>query len=212
VQHVTDTSLVVRVADKAARDRPRTVLRTKVARVSSGFDNSYRMHGPLEILPTLRAWGEPPGRGGPLVKVQEDVFAVSTAGRATCNEVSVADVTYLREGGCNDGVINEAIGNCVPPSMVCSLLTDLTTALYTPHTAQPFSKKAHVPQLVDDTHLGTQMILLIPVCAQHSKVFLSKEGVPLLVTVPAGRLTGRVTQQVKHLAQGRAVHLGGKCT
>jgi hypothetical protein len=51
----------------------------------------------------------------------------------------------------------------------------------------------------------------VPVCAQESRVFLAEDGTPLQLTVPAGRLTDKITALMKPLAQGRAVHLGGRC-
>jgi site-specific DNA-cytosine methylase len=90
-------------------------------------DSRYTVYDPAGALPMIRASGDPPGYGGPLIQVAPaDVRSLSTLDRAALSEFDPSNLEYLDSIGCSEERQWSAIGNSIPTSMVRSSLLHIT--------------------------------------------------------------------------------------
>jgi site-specific DNA-cytosine methylase len=95
---------------------------TQVEEVLRCADSCYDVYSPDAIMPAIRAWGEPPGRGAALVETGGQVRTLSLEARWKLQEGDPADLVFLQNTGATFDQMASAIGNSIPPSMLRGLL------------------------------------------------------------------------------------------
>ena len=131
VQTIAGLQLTVRSPDRRAPATPNKVPISQVLQHVSSSDSRYTVYDPCDTLPMIRASGEPPGYGAPLIALgPNNVRALSTDDRAVLNETDAADVEHLSSLGCSDALLWSAIGNSIPRSMVLDTLETVTLAAH----------------------------------------------------------------------------------
>jgi ribA/ribD-fused uncharacterized protein len=137
VQKIRNKTLYVRNVDRRVGGPNVAVECASVRLHLRSRDSRYTVYGPAGALPMVRASGEPPGMGAPLILVApDDVRTLSTDDRRQLQEVDTLDVRFLDELGCSQHCIWSALGNTIPASMVLGNLQHLTKALVAPQRHQ----------------------------------------------------------------------------
>lgn len=75
--------------------------------------SEYSVYMPGETTSTVRASGEPPGRGAPLIKTQEGIWSCSVEDRGSLNDFTVEEMADMEAVGMTN---EEKIGTTPPPS------------------------------------------------------------------------------------------------
>jgi ribA/ribD-fused uncharacterized protein len=125
VQSTSGTSMVLRVRDTKSRARPMTVQLCRLQCIYSS-NNIFKILSRGLISQTVRAWGEAPGKGGPLIFWNGGLYTGSVDDCATLNEVTSSDSAIMVALGFTEEQRRSAIGNCVVDSMVRPLFVQLT--------------------------------------------------------------------------------------
>ena len=125
VQSTSDTSMVLRVRDTKSRARPMTVQLRRLQCIYSSR-NIFKILSRGLISQTVRAWGEEPGRGGPLILWNGGLYTSSVGDCAKLNEVTSSDIAIMVALDFTEAQQRSAIGNCVVDSMVRPLFVQLT--------------------------------------------------------------------------------------
>ena len=149
IQSTTDKSMTLRVRDTKSRCRPFSV---PLQRLQSTFNRDNRIkfiwqgmtHNSMPVISqTIRAWGEEPGRGGPLMWWKGGVYTATVCTCARLNEVEDSDLEIMEQLKFTEAQKRSAIGNCVVDSMVRGPFIQMKEQLYpTPPTSTP-SKRSH---------------------------------------------------------------------
>ena len=149
IQSTTNRSMTLRVKDTKSRCRPFSV---PLQRLQSTFnrDNTIKFiwqgmtHNNVPVISqTIRAWGEEPGRGGPLMWWKGGIYTTTVCTCARLNEVKDSDLKIMEQLNFTEAQKRSAIGNCVVDSMVRSPFIQMKEQLYpAPQTSTP-SKRSH---------------------------------------------------------------------
>ena len=94
VQSTSGASMVLRVKDSKSRARPRTCPISRLQSIYS-TNNKFKLLSKGFVSQTVRAWGEQPGRGGPLVLSTGGVYTASVSDCAHLNEVTSHDIAIM---------------------------------------------------------------------------------------------------------------------
>ena len=105
----------------------RTVNRLKVTPLACE-EATYSVFQPTDVVTTIRASGEPPGYGGPIMLDSGGAYSLSVSDRAHYNDVSAADLLLLLEH-CTVPEVVKTIGNIFPKLMAMGPLTAVAAAL-----------------------------------------------------------------------------------
>ena len=212
--------LSLRSTDRRASHRLRVHSSTVLSHLSCR-DSTYTVYDPAGPLPMVRASGDPPGYGAPLIQVSpSDVRSLSSSDRAALNEFDPLNLEYLDRIGCSEALVWSAIGNSIPASMVLRCLLHLT-ALATravdvtlprprtlvpnndpdppnrvgPETAGPAGTTSGAPPCGDDREEQERTASPTPPCDLHLSVTdLSAppaEGFSRILLIPVSMETGR---------------------
>lgn len=117
--------MVLRVKDTKSRARPRTCQFSRLQSVYS-FNNKFRFVSKGVISQTVRAWGEEPGRGDPLIFWNGGLYTASVGDCAQLNEVTSGDIAIMDALNLTEEQKRSAVGNCVVDSMVRPLFIQMT--------------------------------------------------------------------------------------
>ena len=88
VQSTNSNSMVLRVKDTKSRERPR-LHRLHRLRCIYSLNNIFKVLSRGIISQTVRAWGEEPGKGGPLISWNGGLYTSSVGDCAELNEVTL---------------------------------------------------------------------------------------------------------------------------
>ena len=128
VQSTSGTSMILRVRDTKSRARPRTLQLSRLQSIYSS-NNKFRLVWRGIISQTIRAWGEAPGKGGPLIFWEGGVYTASVSDCAQLNEVPSGDIAIMDTLNLTEEQQRSAIGNCVVDSMVRDQFIQMTQQL-----------------------------------------------------------------------------------
>ena len=101
------------VTDRRASHRRNAVDIGKV-QVLSTEDSEYKVFSPGDVVTTIRAFGEPPGCGAPLILSEGGVWSCAVGDRASLNAFTGAELAGMRQAALTDDEIVSMIGNCAP--------------------------------------------------------------------------------------------------
>ena len=120
--------MVLRVKDTKSRARPRTCQLSRLQSIYS-LNNTFKILSRGIISQTVRAWGEEPGKGGPLISWNGGLYTSSVGNCAELNEVTPDDIAIMNALGLTEEQQRSAIGNCVVDSMVRGQFVQMTQQL-----------------------------------------------------------------------------------
>ena len=113
------------VTDRRASHRGNAVDIGKV-QVLSTEDSECKVFSPGDVVTTIRAFGEPPGCGAPLILSEGGVWSCAVGDRASLNEFTGAELAGMRQAALTDDEIVSMIGNCAPRKLVLRPLEAIT--------------------------------------------------------------------------------------
>ena len=89
---------------------------------------AYQVFRPHQVVTTIRASGDPPGYGAPLILDGRGVWSIALADRATYNDFPQSDLELLLAKATPQQA-SSAIGNCIPLNMVTTTLSAIVMVL-----------------------------------------------------------------------------------
>ena len=128
VQESRRDTVDLMVTDRRAAHRRFQVPKCKLTVVQSEH-SCYRVFRPGEQVTTIRASGEPPGRGGPLIWDDSGVWSVFINDRGSLNDFSEAEMRAMDAAGMTSDEKASMIGNCAPRLLVEQALEAITIVM-----------------------------------------------------------------------------------
>ena len=101
------------VTDRRASTRANGIDITKLT-VVHGEDSEYKVFEPGEVTTTVRASGEPPGRGAPLICDGDGIWSCTSEDRAQLNDFTSNELDDMHAAGLTEEEITHMIGNAAP--------------------------------------------------------------------------------------------------
>lgn len=118
VQSVHGSRVVIWRVDRSPGERKLSLGRLRIERVNA---SCYRVYSREETKGTVKAFGEPPGRGAPLLGLDGGVFTASTNDRLALMGYTEANGLALARAGVTQQAVATAVGNSVPVEMASAI-------------------------------------------------------------------------------------------
>ena len=182
-------------------------------RVISCEDSEYRVYTEGDIVSTVRASGEPPDKGAPLIKTQDGIWNCSVADRGSLNDFSGDEMADMEAAGMTEDEIKSMIGNCAPRLLVKQPFQAITDIMM-PHCLKwaACSAGSGPDTEVDESEeqpeaaraeevVQTQKLALMTVLPKEHKVALEDSRTARLLS--SGELrTGKILQTTRECLRG----------
>jgi hypothetical protein len=172
-------------------------------------ESRYPVYSPHALPPHFTAWGEPPGRGAPLVEVSCGFVATMSPEdrwnlQSTDISCSTSDFQRLNALGCSDEQLNSAIGNSTSEVGLFPLLMALT--METQDIVSPVLEDASASE---PSPPGTTRIICLFVDPFSMTIHIPVAGY-FSVDVPSSECTtGNVIKHVQPAFRGSLLIYGG---
>ena len=161
----------------------------------------------------VRASGEPPGRGAPLMLSQGGIYSCAVVDRASLNDFTSTEFDDMKQAGLTEEEMVRMIGNCAPRRLVSKPLGAITRIMmdYCPrlglsHGAAESDTDtgegaAEAAQGEDEVAEVQQVLVVIPVLPKVHKVALRADRVVRVLR--SGKLrTGKLLEAARRSLKG----------
>lgn len=133
------------VTDRRASHRRDSVAVNKLEVIQTE-ESEYKVYKQGEIVSTVRASGEPPGRGAPLIQDEHGIWSCSVRDRGSLNDFTEDELDSMDAAGLTTDEQISMIGNCAPRRIMRRPLEAITSVM------RPFCKGLGLGA-VDDAEL-----------------------------------------------------------